>query len=268
MKMKNLFVLIKLFVICCWAIPKPMESVENYNVMIVHGAYGSDHGFSADSLLIEAYRDSFSLENGATLGRYNNTNRITNWVSRRIFEEPGWEKDIDYVHNSYVYNWRSFSNPANTSLNNAYELGDRKWNAAEYGISKFGKRRALLEESQEVKASYIMGLDTLHGQTALEMMRKNPDLYRQLASRYILIGHSMGGVVSREYVQSDYYNDDVDKIVTLDSPHEGTGALNMQLNMQWSNYLDNNALEGLTTSGFAISSRHPEQSEGSSEVKV
>lgn len=147
MKMKNLFVLIKLFVICCWAIPKPMESVENYNVMIVHGAYGSDHGFSADSLLIEAYRDSFSLENGATLGRYNNTNRITNWVSRRIFEEPGWEKDIDYVHNSYVYNWRSFSNPANTSLNNAYELGDRKWNQGNlsFGNGGFGHRRTLIE---------------------------------------------------------------------------------------------------------------------------
>ena len=62
-------------------------------------------------------------------------------------------------------------------------------------------------------------------------MRNHPDLFRQLASRYILVGHSMGGVVSREYVQSDYYNDDVDKIVTLDSPHEGTGALNMQLGL-------------------------------------
>ena len=40
-----------------------------------------------------------------------------------------------------------------------------------------------------------------------------------------------GGVVSREYVQGDFYNGDVDKIITLDSPHEGTGALNMQLGL-------------------------------------
>ncbi|SKA22838.1 esterase/lipase family protein, partial [Fibrobacter intestinalis] len=47
-----------------------------------------------------------------------------------------------------------------------------------------------------------------------------------------LIGHSMGGVVAREYTQnSDYYHGDVDKVITLDSPHEGTGALNMQLDM-------------------------------------
>ena len=56
------------------------------------------------------------------------------------------------------------------------------------------------------------------------MMRKNPDHYHKLASRYILIGHSMGGVASREYVQGNFYNGDVDKIITLDSPHEGTGA--------------------------------------------
>ena len=29
----------------------------------------------------------------------------------------------------------------------------------------------------------------------------------------------MGEVVSREYVQGDFYNGDVDKIITLDSPH-------------------------------------------------
>lgn len=47
-----------------------------------------------------------------------------------------------------------------------------------------------------------------------------------LLLRKFLIGHSMGGVVSREYVQGDFYNGDVDKIIILDSPHEGTGTLN------------------------------------------
>ena len=75
-----------------------------------------------------------------------------------------------------------------------------------------------MEEAQEVKnvAKDDSG-KVYYGQVALDSIRKNPDLYRQLASRYILIGHSMGGVVSREYVQSDFYNDDVDKIITLDS---------------------------------------------------
>lgn len=219
--------LILLAFICdTWAISRPMESIENYNVMIIHGAYGKEKGFLDEKDTNEAYYAEGSLENGATLGAYDNSDRITNWVSTKVFEEQGWEDKKEYVKKSYVYNWRSFSNPANTSLNNAYELGDRTWNLKD---TKYKHRRTLFEEAQEVKAYFydknIPG--EVYGQIALDSMRQYPDLYRQLASRYILIGHSMGGVVSREYVQGNFYNGDVDKIVTLDSPHEGTGALNM-----------------------------------------
>ena len=26
-----------------WAVPKPMERIENYNVLLLHGAYGNIH---------------------------------------------------------------------------------------------------------------------------------------------------------------------------------------------------------------------------------
>ena len=268
--MKVLFVWIMAFAINCWAITKPMETIENYNVMLLHGAYGKDQGFCEKGETEKRNLEEASFIGhylgDATLGAYHSEDRLTNWIAKNVFEENVHGNDNEYVHESYIYHWRTFSNPANSSVNNAIELGYRQWN----DDGNYGKRRALVEEAQEVKAVAVDDSGKVHqGQVALEIIRKNPDLFRQLASRYILIGHSMGGVVSREYVQnSDYYHGDVDKIITLDSPHEGTGALNMQLNMQWSNYLDNNALEGLTTSGFAISSRHPEQSEGSSEVKV
>lgn len=75
-----------------------------------------------------------------------------------------------------------------------------------------------MEEAQEVKTWNVpdsLG-QMVEGQKALQIIRQNPDLYRQLASRYILIGHSMGGVVAREYTQnSDYYHGDVDKIITI-----------------------------------------------------
>ena len=32
-------------VVFSWSIPKPMESVTNYNVLMVHGAYASDKCF-------------------------------------------------------------------------------------------------------------------------------------------------------------------------------------------------------------------------------
>ena len=230
-----------LFLLVVWiifAIAIPMESLNEYNLVLVHGAYGSKKGFSADTSLPEAYNAGGALENGATLGGYTNDERITQWLSSEIFEEAGWKDNKEYVHNSYVFNWRSFSKPANSSVNNARELGYRQWNSD----GTYGKRRALVEEAQEVKASLKVnrnGQDSLYtGQAALDTIRKNPDLYRQIASRYILIGHSMGGVVSREYVQnSDYYHGDVDKIITLDSPHEGTGALNMQIKNEARGYL-------------------------------
>ncbi|WP_170932363.1 LamG-like jellyroll fold domain-containing protein [Fibrobacter sp. UWH3] len=262
--------------IVAWAVPKPMESIENYNVLMVHGAYGWDKGFiypfmsedywdnsygyedfkseirtrlndvidAMDTNLLSAYENT-SFLGAANLGDYSKDSRITWWLSKNVFEEK--PSEIKHPKDSYIYNWRSFSNPANSSFNNARELGDRTWNKGNVAFGKggFGRRRALMEEAQEVKARFVMDENDpnsdLYGQIALDSMRNHPDLYHQLASRYILIGHSMGGVVSREYVQGDYYHDDVDKIITLDSPHEGTGALNMQVTKEARNGLGENA---------------------------
>ena len=49
--MKNFVFLLLVSVVCVWAIPKPMESVENYNIVLVHGAYGSDFRRSALHLI-------------------------------------------------------------------------------------------------------------------------------------------------------------------------------------------------------------------------
>lgn len=235
--MKRQIVLFLILLIVCesWSTPRPMESITNYNVMMIHGAYGPKNddgelqGFEPGD-----YSQAIDVRKrlgAATMGSYTSNNRVTKWISHDILEEPEWGNDSSYVRNSYVYNWRAFSNTRNSSMNNAVELGDRTWNKDK----TFGKRRALVEEAQEVKAFLKIsknGKDSLYvGQAALDTIRRNSDLYRQLASRYILIGHSMGGVVSREYVQGNFYNGDVDKIITLDSPHEGTGALNMQLGL-------------------------------------
>ena len=65
--MKKLLVLVMVWAIVGWAIPKPMESIENYNVMIVHSAYSKDEGFLDEKDTNEAYYAGTSLENGATL---------------------------------------------------------------------------------------------------------------------------------------------------------------------------------------------------------
>ncbi len=38
--MKKLIALVMAFAIMGWSIPKPTETIENYNVMLLHDAYG------------------------------------------------------------------------------------------------------------------------------------------------------------------------------------------------------------------------------------
>ncbi len=49
--MKTLIALVIVLTIMGWSIPKPMESIKNYNVMLIHGAYGSDFRRSALHLI-------------------------------------------------------------------------------------------------------------------------------------------------------------------------------------------------------------------------
>lgn len=57
--------------------------------------------------------------------------------------------------------------------------------------------------------------------TIEELRRDRPDL---VPSRFVILAHSMGGLTAREYIQNDYYNGDVDKLILFDSPQEGSGA--------------------------------------------
>lgn len=235
--MKNVLLFVITAVVGCWAFPKPMESVANYSVLMVHGAYGSDKGIeNCSDKTFEAIKESKYLttsEKGANIGYYHEKGRLTSWLESLIFEDTTSYDSLNPFSDfrrshglPYIYSWRAFTNPANSSINNAHELGDRKWKGC-------GNRRSLVEESQEVKALFVNGKDSLYGQVALDSIRNYPHLYRQIPSRYILVAHSMGGIASREWIQnSDYYHDEVDKVITLDSPHEGTGALNAQLRLK------------------------------------
>ena len=143
--MQKYLLLVLCTVVFSWSVPKPMESITNYNVMMVHGAYGPyDDDGNLQGFEPGAYAQAVDTNGrlgAATMGKYTSDNRITRWISHRILEEPKWENDSIYVRNSYVYNWRAFSNTRNSSKNNAVELGNRTWNKNK----RFGHRRTLIE---------------------------------------------------------------------------------------------------------------------------
>lgn len=222
--------------------PQPMESVTKYNVVLVHGAADSSSGFidKCRSHVRDAYswfewKKSYETEKDSSwklggapgmLGGLHERDEglITSWLDSAVFEDYVYKNGIPFVTDSFassiIYIQRSFANPAESPAHNALEIGDRTWK----GLNGCSSRRSLLEEAQEIRA---------HGQNKLDSLRSDSlkNAYRAIPSRNILIAHSMGGVASREYVQGNFYNHDVDKVITLDSPHEGTGALAMLIDL-------------------------------------
>lgn len=79
--MKNVLLFVITAVVGCWAVPKPMESVTNYSVLMVHGAYGSDKGIeNCSDKTFEAVKESKYLttsEKGANIGYYHEKGRLT-----------------------------------------------------------------------------------------------------------------------------------------------------------------------------------------------
>jgi hypothetical protein len=217
---------------------KPMEALNRYNVVLVHGAAPENQGYGdkCNSNIQSAWNtsnDYTAYQNDTAnnekvswnlgdavgmLGDYENDEgvKLTYWLDSVVFE------DTVRYGSEYIYIQRSFANPAESPAHNAHEIGDRTWK----GNNNCSVRRSLFEEAQEVRAG---GQDSLRDRR-LDSVTYS---YRTIPSRNILIAHSMGGVASHEYVtDTNVYNGDVDKMITLDSPHEGTGSLNLLIDMR------------------------------------
>jgi triacylglycerol esterase/lipase EstA (alpha/beta hydrolase family) len=107
----------------------------------------------------------------------------------------GYLEDILYLKD-YVYAY-DYSDNLQSNIDNAHELGDP--NTSEYWIG-----RAFNEYAHKKGYSSISEV---------------PETQRP--QKVILIAHSMGGLSTRYYLTSNYYRNDVKKLITLDSPRIG-----------------------------------------------
>ena len=245
-------ILLIVIVMAMFAYSKPMESIEHYNIILVHGAADSLSGVDCEASDLktpfEYYVDStgdfkriqgyvkegmfwWSEDSRSTATGMMKT--LPNWINDKILD--GQAQDL-----FGIYLNRPFVNPANTPIVNGREIGNRTWK----GRDNCKVRRSLTEEAEEIR---------LRGRKKLISDRNNPLNYRNYTQidsigyhthRNILIAHSMGGLASREYVQGDDYNRDVDKVITLDSPHRGTYSLNGLLDMK--RYISSTSIEALS----------------------
>lgn len=147
-----------------YAGPRPMESLNHYNVVLVHGAAPEEKGFESECS--ETIKNAWNTQNDfvlsirdttqekklpwnlgdavGMLGDYENEGekKLTLWLDSAIFEDS-----VKYG-SEYIYIQRSFTNPAESPAHNAHEIGDRTWK----GNNKCSVRRSLFEEAQEVRA--------------------------------------------------------------------------------------------------------------------
>ena len=211
----------------------PMENVGRYNIVLVHGAADRWGGMDCENgeratgnYYKEAYEDRQGVVSDLSSCRpdsievpdignpgamkdsvftrcdtaYYIPSRIGGIKNRdKVSSAVGMVKEVEQLLRESIFDTpeatflqRPFVHPAGSPADNGDEIGQSNWK----GENKCSARRSLIEEAQEFKAQ---------GQDSLRKYRENAnDEYRTIPSRNILIAHSMGGVASREYVQSDY----------------------------------------------------------------
>ena len=225
-----------LFFICGFLYAKPMESIERYNIILVHGAADSLSGVDCEASDLKApfeyYTDSTSdfgrIDGYLKEGLLDDSRSTATGMIKKL---PDWinDKILDGERKDRfgIYLNRPFVNPANTPVVNGGEIGKRTWK----GRDNCKTRRSLTEEAEEMRNYGREFLVERRNDDSLSYRKYRRDV-GYFTHRNILIAHSMGGLASREYVQGDGYNGDVDKVITLDSPHRGTYSLDGLLYMK------------------------------------
>lgn len=83
---------------------------------------------------------------------------------------------------------------------------------------KKGDIRWLSQAREDFKIWYAK--DILHNSNHPELVPESV-----IPNKYIIIAHSMGGLAVRSYLTSDYYDNDVKKLITIDTPHLGADGV-------------------------------------------
>ncbi|MBU4375592.1 hypothetical protein KKH38_03765 [Patescibacteria group bacterium] len=106
-----------------------------------------------------------------------------------------WENDVEWVIDPVLH---TYDNLIEAMVNSGYELNE-----------------TLFLFPYDWRANNVL--------TAGLLKDKITEVKQQTNSRKVdIVAHSMGGLVSRYYVQSNEYNNDVDQLIFLNTPHQGS----------------------------------------------
>ena len=104
-----------------------------------------------------------------------------------------------------------------SDMENALENSNEYMGGQVYAVDYYDSRYSSFGANQTV-------VKTKGIERVLSEMREEQQC---AAGKVDIIGHSMGGILARFYIQDDQYEDDIHKLITLNTPHSGS---------QWGNF--------------------------------
>lgn len=204
-----------------------IQSSPNYLIILVHGINSSSR------LFVGADRGDGKGEMGG-----------------EIANEPDDNSDFGdlkgYLENNlglkgYVYSYTFSQRDGKIDLM-ARELGDPNWDNKAYieGGWKYLKNAADIPPRKTKITDMINEEHQFKGNSWFKQAREDFKSWyasRQhpkidpkdvpesvIPNKYILIAHSLGGLASRDYISSNYYQNDVSELITLASQHKGSDS--------------------------------------------
>jgi Leucine-rich repeat (LRR) protein len=139
------------------------------------------------------------------------------------------------------------------------------------GKDGFGKMEDTLLTTKMYKPYQILKMNYIsdqHNSQSIDKFIIDKDVLKKAAiinnislEKIDVLGHSNGGLLSRYYIQSGFYKNDINKLITFNTPHSGSQLANLLLDPEY-NYIkrklnifknaDNGVIEDLTVGGNFI----------------
>jgi len=215
---KSIFILSAILILLFSGIGYPIEEVKpfpKYLIVLVHGINTSRGIFLGHG------------ENGSILDPNDEK-------PEKSFGDLKGYLENNLGLNGYVYAY-TFSQRDGSIALEGKEVGDRSYHNKAGDEIDGGGRLNYLHGTHKQIPSYATKIAKNSGNCWFEQAREDfkSDFFKkykrdpteeEIPKKYILIAHSMGGLAAREYIFSDYYQNDVAALITIDTPHEGASS--------------------------------------------
>lgn len=198
----RIWIILFLFIFCYLSLPvyakaNEMQSSPNYLVILVHGIISGRDAFEGENGLKEFLEDEMGLSGYVysydfaddTGSNIENANQLGN----PSFKNPNWVGEMPSLDNDSY--WKTYDDWGKIYNNNSW-----------------------ISQSQKYFKAWFKW------QNPANPTNREP-YPEEVPTKVILICHSMGGLSSRYYINSDFYNNDVLRIITLDTPHVGSDLI-------------------------------------------